>query len=91
VPDLPGVGQIHRDLRVLNPPGGPGVLALGPDGAAALLHITGLIDHQHRARVTEVLHHIIAQVIAHPVGVPDRPLQQVLHPIWCRVAGVLGD
>jgi integrase len=30
----------------------------------ALLHITGLIDHQHRARITQVLHHVATQVIA---------------------------
>ena len=33
VPARGGVGQIHRDLGVLDPPGGAGVLALHPDGA----------------------------------------------------------
>jgi hypothetical protein len=31
-----GVGQIDSDLSVLDPTGGSGVLALHPDGAAAL-------------------------------------------------------
>jgi hypothetical protein len=51
----------------------------------------GFIDYQHRARVTQVVDDIAAQVIDHPVGVPTGPLQQVLHPIGGRVTGVLGD
>jgi hypothetical protein len=35
--------------------------------------------------------YIVAQVIAHPVGIPDRPPQQVLHPIWRGIASMLGD
>jgi len=31
MPRLSGVGQIHRDLRVLDQAHGPGVLALGSD------------------------------------------------------------
>jgi hypothetical protein len=91
VPDLSSVGQIHRDLGVLNPTRGPGVLPLSPDRGSALLDITGLIDHQHPVRITQVVHHVIAQVIADPVGVPHRATQQVLHAIRAGVPGVLGD
>ena len=44
----------HRDLGVLGAPGGPGVLPLHPRRRGAFLHITGLVDDQHRTRVTQV-------------------------------------
>jgi hypothetical protein len=56
-----------------------------------LLDIAGFIDHQHRGRITEVLHHVVAEVITHPVGVPHRATEQVLHAIGAGVPGVLGD
>jgi hypothetical protein len=77
VPAGGGVGQKHRDLSVLDAPRGAGVLPLHPDRAAALLHIAGLIDDQHRAGIGERVDDIPAQVIADRVGVPARPGQQV--------------
>jgi hypothetical protein len=70
----------------------PGAPAAGPGAdpgrtapcRPALLEVPGLIDHQHRARVAEVLDHQGAHVVADPVVVPDRPGQQVLHAV--RVA-----
>jgi hypothetical protein len=50
-----------------------------------------LVDHQHRVRVAQVLDQHGAHVVAHGVGVPHCPGQQVLHPIGAGVAGVLGD
>jgi hypothetical protein len=64
---------------------------LHPDRAAALLQIPGLVDHQHRAGIGEVLDDVAAQILCDPVGVPDRPGQQMLHAIGRAVAGVLGD
>jgi hypothetical protein len=55
-----GVGQEHPDLAVLDPPGRARVLALHPGGLAALLEEPGLIHHQHRLRVAQVLGHIAA-------------------------------
>jgi hypothetical protein len=49
-----GIGQIDRDLGVLDSPGGTGVLALHPDRAHALLQIAGLVDHQHRVGVSQM-------------------------------------
>ena len=46
---------------------------------AALLHIPGLIHHQHPARVTQILRHITADVIPDAVSVPAGPRQQVPH------------
>jgi hypothetical protein len=37
-----------------------------------LLDISCLIDHQYRTRITQVLYHEIAQIIAYRVGVPYR-------------------
>jgi hypothetical protein len=86
-----GVHQVDRDLGVLDPPSGAGVLALDPNGRRPLLEIAGLVHHQHRLGVAEVLDHIGAHVVADRVVVPDRPGQQVLHPVGVGVAGVLGD
>jgi len=91
VPNLPGVGQIHCELRILHPARGLGVLPLSPDRGGALLHIPGLLYHQHPVRITQVLHHIIPQVIAHPIGIPHRTTQQVLHAIGTGIPGELGD
>jgi hypothetical protein len=60
VSGLGGVGQVDGDLRVLDAPGGAGVLALHPDRGGALLQIAGLIQHQHRARVAQPLDHVAA-------------------------------
>ena len=38
-----------------------------------------------------MLDHVGAQVIADPILVPDRPTQQVLHPIGAGIPSVLGD
>jgi hypothetical protein len=57
----------------------------------ALLQIASLINHQHPARVTQMLGHIAADVIAHAIGVPPGPRQQVLHPSRAGVPRMLGD
>jgi hypothetical protein len=91
---MPGIGGIHQvdgDLGVLDPSGGAGVLALHPNGSRALLEVAGLVHHQHRLGVAQVLGEIPADVIAQRVGIPHRPTKQVLHPIRAGVAGVLGD
>jgi hypothetical protein len=49
VPGIAGIHQLDRDLGVLDPPGGAGVLALHPDRLAALLEIAGLVDDQRTA------------------------------------------
>ena len=72
VPAPGGVGQEHRDLGVLDPPRSAGVLALHPDRVHALLHVAGLVDHQHRVRVAEGVDDIAAQIVADRVGVPLR-------------------
>jgi hypothetical protein len=55
----------------------------------AFLHIAGLIHHQHRAGITQVLHDIAPHVIANAIGVPPRAGQQCCIP--SGVPGMLGD
>ena len=95
VPGVPaagrGVGQEHRDLRVLDPPGRSRVLTLHSDRLGALLQVAGLVDHEHRTRIGQVPGRVSTHVVPRPVGVPDRPPEQVLQPVRGLVAGVLGD
>jgi hypothetical protein len=91
MPAAAGVHQGDGDLGVLDPPGGAGVLALHPNRCRPLLEVAGLVHHQHRLGVAQVLDHVVAEVIAHLVVIPHRPGQQVLHPVRVGVAGVLGD
>ena len=57
----------------------------------ALLDVPCLIHHQHRARITQLLHDVTAHIVADPFGVPPGPGQQVLHPVRSPVPGMLGD
>ena len=91
VPGPAGVGEIDRDLGVLDPAGGAGVLTLHRDGALALLQITGLVDHQDRVGFAEVINDVVAQVGGDTVGVPARPVQQVLHAVRSRIPSMFGD
>jgi hypothetical protein len=91
VPGRGGIRQVDGDLGVVDLAGGAGVLALYPDRAGALLEVPGLVDHQHRTLLTEVLDQVVAHVVADPVVVPDRPGQQVLQAVGGGLAGVLGN
>jgi hypothetical protein len=91
MPGSGGIDQVDRDLGVLDPPGGAGVLALDPNGGGALLEIAGLVHHQHRLGVAKVLDEVGAYVIADRILVPHRPGEQVLHPVGVGVPGVLSD
>jgi hypothetical protein len=78
-------------LRVLDPPGGAGVLPLHACCGGALLDVSRLIGHQHRGRVAKVLDDITPQIIADAVGVPPGAREQVLHPVRRAIPGMLGD
>jgi hypothetical protein len=62
-----------------------------PHGRGALLEVPGLVDHQHRPRIAEVLDEVVTHVVADRVVVPHCPAEQVRHPVRVGVAGVLGD
>lgn len=85
------VDEVDGDLGVFDPPGGAGVLTLDTDGVGALLHVPGLVDHQHRVLVVEVLQDVLAHVVAHAVGIPLGPAEQVLHAVRGGLPGPLGD
>src|SRR5215208_540379 len=86
-----GVGQEHPQLAVVDLAGGARVLALDPDRGRALLEEPGLIHHQHRARVAEVLDHIAAQVVPDQLRIPAGRGQQSLHPVRGALPGMLGQ
>jgi hypothetical protein len=69
----------------------PVYYALDSGSAATFLHIVGLVDYQHRARLTLVPGHVLPQVVADSVRAPAGPPEQVLHPVRGRAPGTLGD
>jgi hypothetical protein len=91
MPGRAGVGQEHPDLAVLDPPGGASVLASHPDRLGALLAEPGLIDHQHRSRIAEVLDHIAAQLVADRISIPAGLIQQPLHPVGHELTSMLSQ
>jgi DNA invertase Pin-like site-specific DNA recombinase len=86
-----GVGQEHPNLAVLLLAHGAGVLALDPGGLGAFLDEAGLVHHQHPSRITQVLDHIGAPIVADRIGVPAGMVEQPLHPVGCGIAGLLGQ
>ncbi len=91
VPAGSGIDHVDGDLGVLDAASSARVLALDTDGRDALLQVPGLVDHEHRLGVVQMFHHIGADIVADCVGVPLRPVQQVLHPVRGRVTGVLSE
>src|SRR5215216_7376117 len=90
-PRSAGIGEKDADLAVVDLAGGARVLALHPHRGRALLEKAGLVHHQHRARIAQVLDHLAAQIIPDQVGIPVGGGQQPLHPIRGGLAGVLGQ
>ena len=56
---------------------------------ASLFQVSGVIQHQHRIGIAELIDHIAAHVVTHQVGVPHRLTQQPLHPMRRDVSGLL--
>jgi hypothetical protein len=53
--------------------------------------MTSTAPESARWSMTEMVDDVVAQVFGHPVGVPDRAGQQMLHAVGRGVADVLGD
>lgn len=71
---------------------GSGVLSCNAAGLAAPLEESCLVNDQHAARVgPEVREYIVAQIVAHPVGIPARDAQQALHTLRIGIADRLGE
>src|SRR5262245_42165663 len=86
-----GIPQEDTDLTVLHPTGRATVLAGDAAGFGALLEKAGFVYDQHGVWIAQMLDHVGAQVIAHPVRVPDRPIQQMLQSVGRAVAGLFGQ
>jgi hypothetical protein len=85
------VGQEHADLAASDRAGCPGVLRGHARGLHALLQETGVVYDQYALRATEMLDHIVADLVPHGVDVPIGPPQQTLHPVRGQVSGLLGE
>ena len=84
-----GVGQKYPDLAVLDPPRRAAILPLHPNGLVPLLQKSRLVHHQNSMDVAQMLHHVVPEIVANQVGVPDVGGQQVLHPIGGGVPRLL--
>jgi hypothetical protein len=73
VPGTAGIDEVYSDLGVLDPSGGAGVLVLRPHRLDALLQIAGLVNHQHRPWVAQVLDDVGAHRITDRVVIPHCP------------------
>jgi len=58
---------------------------------AGPLQVTGLINHQHRTRITQVINNVATQVIPDRRGVPAGTGHQVLHPVRGGIPGMLSN
>jgi hypothetical protein len=86
-----GIDQEHPDLAVLNAAGGAAVLAGDSGRMATLFQKPGFVDYQHRLWGSQMLHDIVAQCIAHRIGVPQGTAQQVLKTIRCAITAHVGQ
>src|SRR4051812_24033072 len=84
------IGCEYTDLAVGDLARGAGVLPPDTAGSLALLQKTGLVNHQHRVLVRQVLDHIPADNIAQRIGIPAAPPQDRLLPPGAGVTGSLG-
>jgi hypothetical protein len=64
------VAEEHRDLAVLHPPRGAGILALYAGTGRALLDVACFIHDQDRIRAGQVLHDVGPHIVADRIGVP---------------------
>src|SRR5450631_1759942 len=75
------VRDLARGTRVLPPHSARGL---------ALLEKAGLVDHQDRVVIGQMLDDIIADDIAQSTSIPVTATQDRLLPPWTRIAGCLG-
>ena len=54
------------------------------------LRATRFVDHQDRVRIIQALQDVRSQIITHEICIPDRTVQQALHPIRAAFSGVFG-
>ena len=86
-----GVSEEHPDLAIFQVARRAAMLPGHPCGLFATLAKTRFVDHQDRVRITQALQDVGTQIIAHQVCIPDRAVEQALHPIGAALSGVFGE
>jgi hypothetical protein len=83
----------HKDphLAILALASRPRILPLDARRFDALFEKAGLIKHQDRALVSQVVKHIRQQIIPHRISVPLSGTEQALHAVGCLFAGLFGQ
>src|SRR3979409_1265906 len=80
------VGSEDSDLAVRDLARGTSVLPRHPARGLTLLEKAGLVDHEHRIVISQVLDDIVADGIAQGIGVPTPATQDCLLPPWAGIA-----
>src|SRR5205809_5969376 len=80
------IGSEDSDLAVRDLARRTSVLPRHAARRLALLEKAGLIDHQHRVIVRQMLDDIVAHDIAQGIGIPIPATQDRLLPPWTRIA-----
>src|SRR3981081_1675393 len=83
------VGSEDADLAVGNLPCRTSVLRRHSPSPSALVEKAGLVDHQHRIVIRQMLDDIVAYDIAQGIGIPIPTTQDRLLPPWARIASRL--
>src|SRR5262245_33912204 len=91
MPLLGRVSQEDSDLTILNAPGSPRILpphacALGP-----LFQETSFVNHQNSIFITQMLHHILTQIISDLVRAPHGATEEMLRGIRGLVPGLFRE
>src|ERR1700721_326751 len=83
------VGGEDADLAVRDLAGGTSVLPRHPARCLALLEKAGLVDHQHRIVIRQMLDDIVAHDVAQRIGVPTPATEGRLLSPWAGIASRL--
>src|SRR5450432_1304444 len=83
------VGGEDADLAVRDLAGGTSVLPRHSAGGLALLEKAGLVDHQHRIVIGQMLNDIVAYDVAQAIGIPIPATQDRLLPPRTGIASGL--
>jgi len=83
------VGSEDADLAVGDLAGGTCVLPRHSARRVALLEKAGLVDHEHRIVIRQVLNDIVPYDVAQGISIPIPAAQDRLLPPWARIASRL--
>src|SRR5450756_972122 len=83
------VGSEDADLAVCDLARRTRILPRHSAGGLALLEKAGLVDHQHRIVIGQMLDDIVAYDVAQAIGIPIPATQDRLLPPWAGIASRL--